>query len=47
MSADDKLKLMIQMWIKSECSPVNWKKIRDVLKYLKFNYLLERVPDED
>ena len=46
-SADSKLDLVIQKWVESECSPVNWLTVRQVLTALDMKSLLSLVPAED
>ena len=47
VSADSKLDLVIQKWVESECSPVNWLTVRQVLTTLDMESLLSLVPAED
>ena len=47
VSADSKLDLVIQKWVESECSPVNWLTVRQVLTALDMKSLLSLVPAED
>ena len=47
VSADSKLDLVIQKWVESQCSPVNWSTVRQVLTTLDMKSLLRLVPAED
>ena len=47
VSADSKLDLVIQKWVESQCSPVNWSTVRQVLTTLDMKSLLSLVPTED